>query len=298
VFRIFLLIPLIASVPAGAEAFHPPMLSAPALEELGGEPALDETPPAEEATVDEDSIDARPVPSQPAVPASPVKSKPQEDEADEDFADVKEAPDPDEMSYAERMRIYESPRRFAIDIHYGHFHFPAFDFDGAGTFSSTKGHLVHATFEWLPIVTLGKLGFGVQFDYFVFPDAEVSAGRRVSMDMAVAGVHATYHLDFFFHQILVPYVRVGGSYAYISQGVGNGTIPVPAKRQVNVLDVAGGLKFALFWLDRRGAVQLDSSHGVNDIYFVVEYAKWTNLQSGTSPNLGQDALRFGLRFEF
>ena len=103
-----------------------------------------------------------------------------------------------------------------------------------------------------------------------------------------------YRFDYFYDQILVPYVGAGLGTSWLRQYRGDrqGYYPYYG------YELVAGLQFSLTALDKKASRQLDASTGINHTFLIVEFAKQDRaFNSETMMDLSRNELRFGLRFE-
>ncbi len=197
-----------------------------------------------------------------------------------------------------RRRKYTSTIDFAVDFTYSYYKLDFYDY-ATNVLSDTKGHFIAGSFEWLPIVNYGKAGIGGVFGTYIVADKALSNSLGAAgLNIFSLGAYLTYRFDYFYHQIVVPYGRVGTTFHLVSQASKDGSLPRSGTQNTKTFDAAFGLAINLYWLDPQGANQMDSDYSVNETYFFLEYASVTGTESGLQPNVDHKTFRGGLRLEF
>ena len=188
---------------------------------------------------------------------------------------------------------YWSPLNFGIDIIFGSAQYKTLQLNSTGLTTgnySTSGYL---NFEWLVLKDFGKVAIGASAGVSVLSNVKIDTGT-VNVNVFPLGIYLSYRLDFFRHQILVPYVRVGPDISIVPfSNTVNGFQPGGVYKGI---DVAGGIELCLYFIAKHDSHLMDRQYGINDTFIVVEYL--TSSQVGTGPNLAHNEVRGGLRFEF
>lgn len=215
----------------------------------------------------------------------------------------------EESSNEETKKTFpESPLNFAVDLQY---YAPAYktysylvDEYGVGRSSSKVGNGMQVAWEWLAFGNkIGKLGIGASSGFVAITDASVEfyrlgvdapVNRQVNLYVIPSQAFLSYHLDYFYNQIIVPYGKVGASASWIRQTVdGNDSI-----HMAYGFDYTLGLELCLNAIEPRVGREFDARFGVNASYLIFEYIKSDPLNKTDPVNLAYDSFRAGLRLEF
>lgn len=194
---------------------------------------------------------------------------------------------------------YASPLSFGLDIHYSQVKYSGFFVDpltAADVAPAQSGAGLY--FEWLPITRWGKLGLGVGYQYVFNRTVTYSSSDTSKMSANVIEVGATYRLDYFLNQYVVPYGRFALAFVFPHENATVGGVEVkPSHSMQKGTEVAFGGEVLLDWLEPRSAANLDRDQGINNLYLFGEYIKFTS-PSGASADLSYSGFRAGMRAEF
>jgi hypothetical protein len=154
-------------------------------------------------------------------------------------------------------------------------------YGGSGAF------LVSFEVEKQIIQNAGKLGLKAGLGFFTasgngrFVDSpDVKAIEKISLYGFPIDVAAQYHLQFWEHQVLVPFAEGGADYIPFLEnrpdlksfaGLKFGGAPAA--------HVAGGIQIQLDWLDKQGMWQIDNEYGINHIYLTADVRQLIGLSS-------------------
>ncbi len=194
---------------------------------------------------------------------------------------------------------YASPLRFAVELHYGPIKYKSFFLDPAtGADVSPSQSAAGFWAEWMPITKWGKIGVGVGYQYVFSRTALFSTGDTGSVSANVASLGASYRLDYFRNQYVVPYARFALAFVIPRQVNTVGSIETkPSNSTQQGTEVAFGGEVLLDWIEPRSAANLDRDQGINNMYLFAEYVSF-NSPSSASLNLTTKGLRAGMRVEF
>lgn len=216
----------------------------------------------------------------------------------------------------------ESPRSMMLELHGGTYA-PAVDSElsgrtpwkdtfGAASMTLLRGHLDYQLWQGH-----GSLAVGAGFGYgWIDGKAQNAEGEKtddaVGFNLMPLQVSLVYRWDWAAIELgvpLVPYGKVGVTGAFwwatdAKDDISNARTGTTGGREGRGLTwgwhASAGLMFLLDIFSTSMAIGMDSESGVNNSYLFAEY-QHTSLDdfgSGTSLILSDDALSFGLAFEF
>lgn len=217
----------------------------------------------------------------------------------------------------ERRHQMESPQNAAFELRFGPYK-PEVDseFNGARPFEDTFGsdnrYLVGIEVDWqaLRIPSFGTFGPGFGWGYTKFSGdallADGSGNRSAQtttlnvMPMYAVGVLRVDVLARESYVPIVPYAKAGFGYAlwWSSDGDGaahgdDGTVGRGASYGPQF---ALGAMFLLDIIDRTSAVEIDTTTGVNNTYFFMEWYR-SQLGTGDQMKVGTNTWMLGLALE-
>lgn len=222
-------------------------------------------------------------------------------------------------TYGDHREQYESPQNFALEARFGRY-LPQIDEEFGGqaapfgdVFGNSNRYLVGLEFDWqaVRIPYLGTLGPGIGWGY-----TKASANARVtstgeesdqetSISIMPMYLAAVLRADVFAREWgipLVPYGKLGLSYALWWTQSGDdasrdddGAI---GRDTSNGWQFALGGMFLLDVLDKRSAIEMDETSGVNNSYLFVEwYVSHLNGLGSKTMDVGTNTWMLGLAFE-
>jgi hypothetical protein len=148
-------------------------------------------------------------------------------------------------------------------------------------------------FEWNPLNKYGKLFLGAGVGFTTAPNSyDLGDGVPRSFYTFPIDIQLSYHLDYFNHQIIVPFGKVG-----LVNTIG--TLVGSGRNLENHMGInfGGGAKLLLNKLDSTSANNLFANAGISYTYLVVEYI--ISVSSGflSTADFSSTEIRAGLRFE-
>ena len=193
------------------------------------------------------------------------------------------------LSAGTRLSKYESPRYFGLDLQFSAVRYP-----NLGLTSPQLGSGGRILFEWMFYQGAGKFALGVGARFSSMPRALDGTGESIKVNTIGGEASLIYRADFWDHQLLVPFGKVGMDFDYVVMSRPDGSTSNQGSYQG--IQYGGGLQLNLYLFERKNATLLDRKFGINETFFIFEYVKTTGAKAG-GLNLAHDELRFGLRFE-
>ncbi len=217
----------------------------------------------------------------------------------------------------ERRHQHESPQYAAFELRFGPYR-PEVDSEFGGakpfgdTFGNDKRYLIGLEVDWqaLRVPHFGSVGPGIGWGYTRFKAdallADGSGNRSAQattlniMPMYLVGVVRVDVLARETFVPLVPYAKLGLGYALWwssdGEGTAHGDDGTPGRGSSYGAQWALGGMLLLDVLDRSSAVEMDTTTGVNNSYFFLE---WYRSQLGTSDQMkvGTSTWMLGLALE-
>jgi hypothetical protein len=187
---------------------------------------------------------------------------------------------------SEESLYTESPRAFSLDFSHTWQSYTNYRASPSQTTPTDGGHAFHVGFDWMPFQIFGKFSVGVGVSYF-WLNSFIPEGDAVRIWVAEVGPVLTYQFHFIRDQFIVPFVKVGASFAWSNQ---TGAFS-QHYQGLSGVTFGGGGSILLNTIDYRSGQTMDSRFGINATYLQVEYII-SNL--GT---LAHRELRAGIRFE-
>lgn len=200
-----------------------------------------------------------------------------------------------DASLETRVKNYETPRNFGLDLQYSQLRYSRYYFNDDTTMEGF-GNAGHLAFEWLPVQRYGKLGLGAGVGFFRSGTAALANDVEAVAYAIPFELFATYRFDYIDNQILVPYIKGGVELTSIKQTASDGDQSRPWKIYSG-LEYGFGVQLCLNALEPSSAKKLDRSTGINSTYLVAEYLRSQPFQAEREPDLTHQQWRFGLRFE-
>jgi hypothetical protein len=218
---------------------------------------------------------------------------------------------------------YASAQNFAFEVRFGPY-YPDVDaqFGGSGPYKKVFGDDARlyfgVEFDWLPlrIPYIGATGPGVGWGYTSASDKAKITGTDKDSDEETSLTIMPMHLSGVvrFDELMrrtgipiVPYAKFGLGLGLWSTSAGSETSRVKNVAGKNVVGrdttwgthLALGGMFALNFLDRRSAAQLDESTGINHAYLFGEwmYANLSGIGSRPQMDIGASTWVAGLAFD-
>jgi len=187
-----------------------------------------------------------------------------------------------------------SPIYFGVELAYQSDLYGAYRFSDS-VVNSEAGYGLRVAFEFLPIITYGRLGFGSGIGISILENVSLSTGGDASFYALPLNLYVVYRLHLSAKQIFVPYIRGGGGIVFSRQLSRNGN-GRPGTQNNWTVDWALGLEICLTPIDADRSEHLDLRYGINSASLIFEYARSSVLEE-RDPNLTHNAYRLGLRFE-
>ncbi len=178
---------------------------------------------------------------------------------------------PAEDSALETKSAYQpSPLNFGFDIQYLFANYPNYTLSNTAVNPvNHQGTGIAISFEWLPITSFGKLGVGGTVTGYWLADVLLQGGASGTSNIYSIQPTVSYHADFFVGQFVVPYIKLGPTYAWAFQRT-NG---VSGSENDRGIAFSIGGEFLLNFLEPKTGRLLDSNYGVNGSYVIVDFTK-------------------------
>lgn len=194
---------------------------------------------------------------------------------------------------------YASPLRFAVELDYSPIKFHGLFIDpGTGADAALSQGTTGLWAEWIPLTRWGKLGVGIGYHYVFSRTINFSTGDTSRFNAHLVQLGASYRLDYFRSQYVVPYARLALAAAIpriIDTSANSETrINLPTQKGI---EIAFGGEFLLNWLEPKAALNLDREIGINNLFLFAEYVSF-NSPSGSVVDISYRAVRGGVRCEF
>ncbi len=216
---------------------------------------------------------------------------------------------------------FQSPQHFALELRFGPYR-PRVDdqFNGSATpykdtFGTKKRYLVGLELDWqaLRIPMVGTLGPGLGWGYTnatgqaLLADGSGRAAQDTSLAVMPTYLVGVFRVDVLARKTPVPlvaYAKGGLGYALWWSNSGGSTSHSADGRVARGASYGyqfalGGM-FLLDSLDQGAAKEMDSTTGINNSYFFMEwyYSSLDGFGSGKQMQVGANTWTLGLAFEF
>lgn len=197
----------------------------------------------------------------------------------------------------EVKKNYWSPLRGGLDLSYTPIAYKNLQWTD-GENSEAKGHGVRIAVEWIPLgdYPYGKpvIGSGVGFTWITKAQAGNGVADLYTLPLSP---YIGYRMEYFENQFLIPYGKIGMTYAFTRQNTKFETGTRVTEKPYLGFDYALGGELCLNVIDRTSVRNLDSLVGINGVFLFAEYSKSKDLGAQWA-NLSHEEIQMGMRFEF
>ena len=205
--------------------------------------------------------------------------------------------EPERTAASEEVVYRPSPLHFAIDIHFSPTNLKKYQWMEVNQFDK-RGDMVQASFEWIPVKKIGKIGIGIGGGYYWMSHTNDVEGFDATLWAIPAEAFLDYRLDYYKGQPLVPFVKVGGGVIFVKQEITTTVVTTGPTNTYYGFNYSAGAALLLNWFEPSTARNLDNHYGINNSYLVFEYFKSSQLGEKKFPDLSREEYRVGVRVEF
>lgn len=155
-----------------------------------------------------------------------------------------------------------------------------------------SGYGVRLAVEWIPFPErYGKISVGFGVGLYDVSKIALAGGSYGELQALPIDPYIGYRLDYFRHQILVPFVKVGPEMTILRDRT------MAGNQTYWGMNYTVGLELCLDRIDKSSAHALEHDFGIKHSYLIGEFMRDRYLGRDEGPDLTRDEWRFGFRFE-